>query len=246
LGDFLPQNREIFGFCGLELKLFEQWLEEKPFHAGISFGFRTVPGGLDFFIESADKPELTDASAILNKAWGKYCYSEKGEPLEAVVAALLIEHKKTIAIAESCTGGRISSRMTGIPGSSRYFDSACVTYSNVSKERLLSVPRSLLKTKGAVSSEVAAVMAEGIRLKASVDLGLAVTGIAGPDGGSPEKPIGRVYIALSDSRQTKTKRHDFPGDRESVQSAATQMALDLVRRHLLFEAQTKKKAGDML
>ena len=149
-----------------------------------------------------------------------------------MVGALLLEKRKTIALAESCTGGRIASRITRIPGSSVYFDSACVTYSNRSKERLLSVSRSLLETKGAVSPEVAKAMAEGIRLKTSADLGLAVTGIAGPGGGSLEKPVGRVYIALSDAHQTEATGHDFSGDRERVQAAATQMALDTVRRYL--------------
>ncbi|MDC4224451.1 MAG: CinA family protein [Candidatus Manganitrophus sp.] len=154
--------------------------------------------------------------------------------MEEIVGKLLLQQKKWLAIAESCTGGRIAARMTRIPGSSRYFDSACVTYSNRSKEWLLGVPkRPSGREKGAVSAEVAAAMAEGIRKKAGVDLGLSVTGIAGPDGGSPQKPVGLVYIALSDGRETIPERFEFHGDRETIQAEAAQTALEQVKRYLL-------------
>jgi nicotinamide-nucleotide amidase len=163
---------------------------------------------------------------------GRFIDGAEGETVEEAVGRLLLQQKKWLAIAESCTGGRIAARMTRVPGSSRYFDSACVTYSNRSKEDLLGVPNALFVEKGAVSAEVAAAMAEGIRKKAGVDLGLSVTGIAGPDGGSPQKPVGLVYIALSDGRETIPERFQFHGDRETIQAEAAQMALEKVRRYL--------------
>lgn len=164
---------------------------------------------------------------------GKLIDRKEEETLEEIVGRLLLEQKKWLAIAESCTGGRIAARITRIPGSSGYFDSACIAYSNRSKERLLGVPKTLLTEKGAVSAEAAAAMAEGIRKTAGVDLGLSVTGIAGPDGGSPQKPVGLVYIALSDGRETIPDRFQFHGDRETIQMEATQTALEKVKRYLL-------------
>jgi nicotinamide-nucleotide amidase len=164
---------------------------------------------------------------------GTFIYGGEGETLEEVIGRLLLQQKKWLAIAESCTGGRIAARITCVPGSSRYFDSACVTYSNRSKEDLLGVPKDLLQKKGAVSAEVAVAMAEGIRKTAGVDLGLSVTGIAGPDGGTPQKPVGLVYIALSDGRETIPERFQFHGDRETIQAEAAQMALEKVRQYLV-------------
>jgi nicotinamide-nucleotide amidase len=162
------------------------------------------------------------------------------ESLEEVVGRLLLQQGKSISVAESCTGGRIAVRLTRIPGSSRYFESACITYSNRSKERLLSVPASLLKEKGAVSPEVAVAMAEGIRRKEGVALGLAVTGIAGPGGGSDGKPVGLVYIALSDPDRSEASRFRFEGERESIQAQAAQTALEMLRDYLIAEKKWRK------
>ena len=164
----------------------------------------------------------------------------EGETVEVAVGKLLLMRGKRLAVAESCTGGRIAARLTRVSGSSRYFESACVTYSNRSKERLLSVPRALLNEKGAVSPEVALAMADGIRRKEEVALGLAVTGIAGPDGGSDQKPVGLVYIALSDSDHSDAARFLFEGDREEIQSQAAEMALETVRRYLVAEKPGRK------
>jgi len=162
------------------------------------------------------------------------------ESLEEAIGRLLLKEGKTISVAESCTGGRIAARLTRVPGSSRYFESACITYSNRSKERLLSVPPALLNEKGAVSAEVAVAMAEGIRRKEGVALGLAVTGIAGPGGGSIEKPVGLVYIALSDSDRAEASRFRFEGEREAIQSQAARMALETLRRYLIAEKKWRK------
>ncbi len=150
------------------------------------------------------------------------------ENLETLVGAYLAASGQRISVAESCTGGRIASRLTAVPGSSRYFESGCVTYSNASKTRLLGVPAKLIEEKGAVSREVASAMAEGTRSREGVDFALAVTGIAGPGGGSSEKPIGLVYIALADDQETDVAKYRFEGRRETIQSAATQKALEML------------------
>jgi nicotinamide-nucleotide amidase len=138
-----------------------------------------------------------------------------------------------LAVAESCTGGLVAARLTNIAGSSGYFERGVVAYSNRAKTELLGVPQDLIDRNGAVSSEVAAAMAQGIRQAAHADLGLSVTGIAGPGGGTEKKPVGLVYIALSSSRGVKTAEHRFLGDREQVRLRASQMALDMVRRYLI-------------
>lgn len=152
--------------------------------------------------------------------------------LETLIGTLLSERRQTLALAESCTGGRISSRLTAVPGSSRYFEAGCVTYSNASKTRLLDVPERLITAKGAVSPEVALAMAEGVRACAKTDFALAVTGIAGPGGGSVEKPVGLVYIALAYADQRDVVEFRFEGGRETIQSAATGKALRMLFAHL--------------
>jgi nicotinamide-nucleotide amidase len=165
-------------------------------------------------------------------------FSESGEELEEVVGNLLRQRKKTLAVAESCSGGFLSHRLTNIPGSSDYFLEGVVTYSNTAKSRLLGVPLSLIQKHGAVSAPVAEAMARGAKERAQASYGLAITGIAGPAGGTPEKPVGLVYIALAFGKRTKVGKNLFLGKREQVKFQSTQKALDMLRRHLL---RTKKK-----
>ena len=127
----------------------------------------------------------------------------------------------------------IGARITNIAGSSEYFDRVAVVYSNKAKIEMLGVPQEKIERHGAVSREVAAAMAQGIRQSAGTNLGLSVTGIAGPGGGSAEKPVGLVYVGLASDQGTKTKKHTFPGNREQVRLTASQQALDMVRRHLI-------------
>lgn len=164
---------------------------------------------------------------------GPAIYSETGEGLEQVAGRLLAERKKTLAIAESCTGGLVGARVTSVPGSSVYFERGVVSYSNESKEVLLGVPRAILAAHGAVSLETARAMAEGIRRLAGTDFGLSVTGIAGPTGGTAEKPVGLVCMALAvPDGETRVEENRFPGDREMIRARSAQAALDLLRRHL--------------
>ena len=153
--------------------------------------------------------------------------------MEEVVGRRLTVTGFTLAVAESCTGGLIAERLTNVPGSSAYFLEGVVTYANEAKTRLLGVDKKIIKEFGAVSSQVARDMARGIRHDAKTDFGLAVTGIAGPGGGTEEKPVGLVYIALADDAHTEHKRLMLPGDRELIRWRASQAALDLLRRRLI-------------
>ena len=161
-----------------------------------------------------------------------YIYGQDSQTLEEVVAQALNKNKRTIAIAESCTGGLVSKRLTNIGGSSRYFPLGLVAYSNRAKQSLLNVPAETLKKSGAVSKEVARAMAKSIQQLAKTDLGLGITGIAGPDGATKEKPVGLVYIALATPRKLISGEFHFHGDRNAVRQRASQAALEMVRRYL--------------
>jgi nicotinamide-nucleotide amidase len=161
-------------------------------------------------------------------------FSLDGSPLEEVVAQILTTNSATISAAESCTGGLLAQRLTSIAGSSSYFLGGVVCYSNELKTAWVDVPAELIKTKGAVSSEVAIALADGIRRRAGSTLGVGITGIAGPGGGSEEKPVGTVHVAISHAGGVKERSARFPGDREVIRWHAAQLALDMVRIHFLY------------
>jgi nicotinamide-nucleotide amidase len=180
-----------------------------------------------------------DAEAALDAAvrqavdrLGADVYSTDGRALEQVLGDILAARGLTIAAAESCTGGLLTSRLTDVPGSSRYVMRAVVAYANDAKVALLGVPQDLIATHGAVSEPVALAMADGIRSSAGVDIGVGVTGIAGPDGGTAEKPVGTVAIAAVTSTASRSRVFRFVGAREQVKFQASQAALDMVRRLL--------------
>jgi nicotinamide-nucleotide amidase len=166
-------------------------------------------------------------------ALGPDCYGRDGETLEAVLGRLLVEHGLRLAVAESCTGGLLAHRLTNVPGSSRYFERGVVVYANEAKEALLGVPGDLLRTHGAVSAPVVRAMVSGICASAGAPCGLAVTGIAGPDGGTPDKPVGTVFIASASPAGIEVRRFRFTGSREAIKWQSSQAALDLLRRALL-------------
>jgi nicotinamide-nucleotide amidase len=155
------------------------------------------------------------------------------ETLEEVAGHLLRTNHATLAVAESCTGGLVSHRLTQIPGSSNYFERGVVVYSNAAKVQLLEVPESLILAHGAVSAEVAEKMAEGVRRVSNTTLGLGITGIAGPEGGSEAKPVGTVFIALASPEGTFSQRYQFDGDRKRIKTLAAYTAIDWVRRYFL-------------
>lgn len=186
------------------------------------------------------KPTLEEAQARVDELAGKleepledWLYSSAGDSLEQIVLYYLGLRQATLAIAESCTGGMIAERITSVPGSSRSFLGGVVVYSNDLKIGLAGVPAELLAQYGAVSDEVARALAEGIRRRTGATIGLAITGIAGPTGGTPQKPVGLVYIAVSDGLKTDSMDRTFRGDRQRIREWATQQALDLVRKRLM-------------
>lgn len=169
----------------------------------------------------------------IENALGDAVFSRGNESLEQVVGLYLMMRGATLAVAESCTGGLLGQRITSVPGSSHYFLGGVVCYSDKLKTKLVGVPENMLKRKGAVSAEVAEALARGIRSRAGATLGVGITGVAGPQGGSPDKPVGTVFISLAEAHRAKTVKHRFPGDRERIRQFATQAALNLVRRKLL-------------
>jgi nicotinamide-nucleotide amidase len=164
---------------------------------------------------------------------GDAIFSRKGETIEQIVSYLLQMRGMTLATAESCTGGMLAERITSLSGSSRYFLGGAVVYSNALKTQFANVPKSLIDRHGAVSREVAASMAEGIRKRCLASYGVGITGVAGPTGGTEQKPVGLVYIALAGEEGTQIVERNFPGDRQRVRQFSTQQALEMVRRALL-------------
>jgi len=164
---------------------------------------------------------------------GDYVFSDNGDSMEQIVGYYLQMRGATLAVAESCTGGLVGERITSVSGSSRYFLGGAIVYSNQLKTSLAGVDTELLANHGAVSREVAVALAEGIRRRCKSTLGLGVTGIAGPNGGTPEKPVGLVFHALASDAGTEVVERKFPGDRKRIRWFASQQALDMVRRKLL-------------
>jgi nicotinamide-nucleotide amidase len=159
-------------------------------------------------------------------------YAEGEQSMESVVGELLVHHGLTIAVAESCTGGLLAKRLTDMPGASRYFERGWVTYSNASKVALLGVRDPDLEAQGAVSAPVAEQMAAGARERAGAGVGVAITGIAGPEGGSQDKPVGTVFIAIASAQGAAARAYHFAGTRATIRERSVQTALDLVRRQL--------------
>lgn len=174
-----------------------------------------------------------ELASRLRDLLGDAVFSENEETLEEVVGALLVERGERVTVAESLTGGLIADRITNVSGSSRYFVESFVTYSNEAKTERLGVPAELFDEVGAVSEEVAAAMAEGARERARADISVAVTGIAGPTGGSEHKPVGLVFVGVSTGNGTRVERYQFPGARRTVKRWTSQAALNLVRLELL-------------
>jgi nicotinamide-nucleotide amidase len=182
----------------------------------------------------AEADAALDAAVLeLQNLLGASVYSIDGRALEHVVGDLLREHKMTIAVAESCTGGLLASRLTDVPGSSDYVDRGVVCYSNRSKTELAGVPEALLQEHGAVSEPVAKAMAEGIRSRAAANVGVGITGIAGPGGGTPEKPVGTVAVAVVVDDEVRVRTFQFLGSREMVKFQAAQSALNMTRLMVL-------------
>lgn len=178
------------------------------------------------------QPRIDEFERKIREILGTLIYGTDDQTLEEVVGKLLLEEKKTIAVAESCTGGIIGARFTSVSGSSKYFERGVVTYSNEAKTELLNVPKDIIDKHGAVSEEVARLMAEGVRSLAKTDYGLSVTGIAGPTGGTAQKPVGLVFIGFAHENGIFAQKFLFGENRNSNRERAAQAALNVVRLFL--------------
>jgi nicotinamide-nucleotide amidase len=210
-----------------------------PETSSLKISTLAYPGQIEIHLAAQSEKSLAQAKSQVIKLEKKISeklkdnvFSVNGEELEEVVGKLLRSQKKTLAVSESCTGGLLSNRITNVPGSSDYFLQGIVVYSNQAKINALGVKPSILKKQGAVSPEAALAMARGIREKTKSDYGLGITGIAGPSGGSVQKPIGLVFIALSWEKGKEVSKNMFLGDREKIKFQSSQKALDMLRRRL--------------
>lgn len=206
--------------------------------AGLEIGYCARVGEVDvrFTARGPRARELVaDAERITRERLGELVFGVDDEILEAVLVRLLTERKQTVALAESCTGGFIAHRITNVPGASAVFLAGLVTYSNEAKQNLLGVHAQTLATHGAVSEATVREMAEGARERTGADHALAVTGIAGPDGGTTEKPVGTVWIGLATAKGTQAVRKLNPVDRETFKYVTSQQAMELLRREVLGE-----------
>ena len=232
-------KRRVLRTCGVSESAVNQSIQDIMRQDEPTVGLSVKETGVDVRIiahaTSSDQAQLLveRTEKAIREKLNDAIYGVEGVELEEVVGALLKQRGLKLAVAESCTGGLIGARITNIAGSSDYFERAAVVYSNRAKNEMLGVPLDLIERYGAVSGEVATAMAQGIQKAAHTDLGLSITGVAGPSGGTEKKPVGLAYIALASSQGTKTAEYRLIGNREQVRLRASQMALDMVRRYLI-------------
>jgi len=214
--------------------------------AGLDVGYCARPGQVDVRLSArgatAEKC-VGQAEAIVRRLLSQHIYTAEDEELEAVIIRLLTDRKETLVVAESCTGGCIANRLTNVPGASAVLLAGLVTYSNSAKEKFLGVSAESLAGHGAVSEEVAREMAEGARKEAQADYAISVTGIAGPSGGTPQKPVGTVFIGLASPVGIVVERCFNAFDRETFKQVTSQQALEMLRRALLGRATAAGTAG---
>jgi nicotinamide-nucleotide amidase len=229
--------------------LYDEWSAQSP---PIAATILAALGQIELHLSIRHSSEveaaarLAAATAQVTAVLGADVFSVDGSRLEEVVGRLLAARGLTVAAAESCTGGLLTSRLTDVPGSSRYVRHAVVAYANDVKTQVLHVAASLLEAHGAVSEPVARAMAEGMRQVAGADIGIGVTGIAGPDGGTAAKPVGTVAVAVASDGETRSRLFRFFGERELVKFQASQAGLDMVRRLLQGHASALSTAAGTL
>lgn len=202
---------------------------------GVDVAYCARPGLVEVRISASREhaSQVTGCAGLVRNRLGLHIFAEKRVTLEEVVGQLLRKRGETVAVAESCTGGLVGHRIATIPGSSDYFLGGVISYANASKERELGVKQDTLERHGAVSAETAREMAEGVRSRFGSTYGLSITGIAGPSGGTPEKPVGLVFVAVADAAGCEANERRFAGTRSAVQEWSSQIALDWLRLRIL-------------
>jgi nicotinamide-nucleotide amidase len=226
-------ERRLYKIAGIGESIVEERIGEKILAIpGIELGYCARPGEVD--VRILGEPDAIErADTIVRSELGLSIFSTSDESLEEVLLKLLTERKETLALAESCTGGLLANRITNVPGASKVFVAGHVVYANEAKINMLGVDKDLIEKHGAVSEPIARAMAEGARARARSTYALATTGIAGPTGGSEEKPVGTVYVALAFAEEeTIVKRFFFPSDRETFKELTAQASFDLLRRQV--------------
>jgi len=235
---YRARTLKIFGLTESAIADRLSGIRAEHFSATLAYLPRYPENHVKIIVQGSDleevKRNLAELERVIRGKLEGRVFAVDRETLEEIVGRLLKERQATLAVAESCTGGLVAHRMTNIPGSSEYFERGVVVYSNQAKTELLQVPKELLAELGAVSAPVAEKMAEGMRHLSRATIGLAITGIAGPAGGSADKPVGTVFIALSGPDGTASRRYQFWGDRDQVKMISAQTALEWVRRYFLF------------
>src|SRR5260370_5244756 len=227
-------EQRVYKIAGMGESSIEEAISEKVLAIpGIELGYCARPGEVDVRI-IGNPDAIQQADAIIKSALGLSIFSKVDETLEEVIVKLLTKRNETLATAESCTGGLVANRITNVPGASSVFIAGYVCYANQAKIDMLDVDPMLLEEHGSVSESLAPELGRDARVCAGSNYALATTGVAGPSGGSPEKPVGTVYVALaSPASATIVKKFFFPTDRETFKQLAAQSALDLLRRRIL-------------
>jgi nicotinamide-nucleotide amidase len=226
-------DRRLYRIAGMGESLVEEAIGDRILAIpGIELGYCARPGEVELRI-IGERAAIEQADAIIRSALQRSIFSTADETLEEVIVKLLTDRGKTLALAESCTGGFLANQITNIPGASKVLVAGYITYANESKIDILKVDPKLIERHGAVSEQVARAMAEGARLRARSTYAIATTGIAGPEGGSEEKPVGTVYVALAaEDTKTAVKKFFYPSDRPTSKELTAQAAFDLLRRTL--------------
>ena len=231
--DAPPVERRFYKIAVMGESVIEEKIGKKILAIpGVELGYCARPGEVDLRI-IGDQSALDKADKIVRAELGDVIFTDDDRALEEVLVKLLTDKNQTLATAESCTGGLLANRITNVAGSSKVLLAGYVTYSNEAKIDILGVDRKLIEQQGAVSEEVGRAMAEGARKRAKSTVALATTGIAGPDGGSEQKPVGTVYVALARENETKVKKLFFPSDRETFKQLVAQFAFEMLRRELI-------------
>ncbi|MFW6159678.1 MAG: competence/damage-inducible protein A [Acidobacteriota bacterium] len=230
---------KLFRLTGISESQVEEIIQDLSIPENLNLTTLASPGQIEIRISSYSQNNCLESQKHIQQAsqWLKtrlqhFIFTEEEENLEEVVGKLLTPNKKTVAVAESCTGGLLGHRLTNVPGSSTYFLGGVVAYSNETKIELLNLNPSLIESLGAVSSQVAEAMAIEIRVKFRASYGLSITGIAGPGGGTRQKPVGLVYTALADENKTEIVENRFNGQRESIKFQSSQKSLEMLWRRL--------------